>query len=218
MRRLLAAGSWEFGRGEVTADYIYPHVETDAAEVAPATDARAESAFSRFFRTEAPRLINYLRRFVAPDAAEELAQEAFARVYASQSEVRSPSGLLYQTARNLLIDRKRRERTAGRVLEDGAPTESVPDEHASPEDQVLFRQRLERAARMIERMPPKCRKVFLMQVIDGASYAEISAHMGISVATVKMHLVRAFEICAAHAEAEGIENGRRLKRDAGKKS
>lgn len=206
-------------RGEVTTDYVYSQAEeSSVGESAPAENARAESRFSRFFRIEAPRLVNYLRRFVAPDAAEELAQEAFARVYSAQGEVRSQSGLLYQTARNLLIDRKRRERTASKVLEDGAEAESVPDAHASPEDQVLLRERLERAATMIERMPPKCRKVFLMQVLDGASYAEIAASMGISVATVKMHLMRAFEICAAHAEAEGITDGRRAKRDADKKS
>ena len=202
----------------MTTDYVYPQAKAQSAgESATSEEVREESSFSRFFRTETPRLVNYLRRFVAPDTAEELAQEAFARVFSSQGEVRSPSGLLYQTARNLLIDRKRRERTAGIVLEDGAPTESVPDETPSPEDQVLFRQRLERAAKMIERMPPKCRQVFLMQVIDGASYAEIAAQMGISVATVKMHLVRAFEICAAHADSEGMQHGRHGKRDASKK-
>jgi len=189
---------------DLAAEFADP-IEADPPP-APAL-APEPKAFSGFFESEWPRLKNYLRRFVGEDA-EEVAQEAFARVFAVSGEVRSMTGLLYQTARNLVIDRKRRRAVAGGYLVEHDATELVPDPRPLPEDAIAQRQRLERAAAMIERMPRRCREVFLLQVLDGFSYAEIAAKLGISVSGVKMHLMRAFEICAAHAEAEARAEAR----------
>lgn len=168
--------------------------------------------FTSFFKAEWPKLRNYLTRFVGGDEAEDIAQEAFTRVYAVGGDVRSPNGLLYLTARNLLIDRSRKRARAGQVLIESDFAEQVADQTASPEEQVELRERLDRAAAMLERMPRKCREVFLLQVIDGYTYAEIAGQLGISVVGVKKQLMRAFAICAAHAEAEERRQGRDAER------
>jgi RNA polymerase sigma-70 factor (ECF subfamily) len=182
------------------------------AEAGAPQQIREPGFFSRFFQAEWPRLRNYLSRFVGSEEAEDIAQEAFTRIYAAPGEIRSPSGLLYQTARNVMIDRRRRRKVAGLFLVEDDAAATVPDLRASPEEQVELRQRLERAAVMLESMPPKCRKIFLLQVIDGYTYAEIAGQMGISVVGVKKQLLRAFQICAAHAEAEERRSGKRGQR------
>lgn len=174
-------------------------LETDAVE---RTEEEGRRPFGRFFQSEWPRLRSYLSRFVGRDEAEDLAQEAFARVYAAEGEVRSESGLLYHTARNLLIDRNRRRAVAGRVMVDGDECERVADPQASPEERVDLRDRLERANAMLNRMPPRAKECFLLQTLEGLTYAEIAARTGLSIVSVKKNLLRAFEICAAHAEGE----------------
>lgn len=169
--------------------------------------------FGLFFRAEWPRLRAYLSRFVSGDEAEDLAQEAFARVFAVKGEIRSESGLLYDIARNLLIDRNRRKAVAGRVLVEDQDAETVADPQASPEERVDLRERLERATRMLDRMPPRSRECFLLQTLEGLTYAEIAARTGLSVVGVKKQLLRAFEICAQHGERkrEGRRNWRAKK-------
>jgi RNA polymerase sigma-70 factor (ECF subfamily) len=68
---------------------------------------------------------------------------------------------------------------------------------------VHWRFKLERTKRMLARMSPKCRRVFLMRVIDGYSYAEIAARAEITIVAVEKQLLRAFEICAAWNERGG---------------
>ena len=46
-------------------------------------------------------------------------------------------------------------------------------------------------------MPPKTRRVFLMRRVRRMSYKEIAAALGITVATVDYHLVRALALCRA---------------------
>jgi len=161
----------------------------DPAPVSP------HSGFARFFEQEWPRLRNYLKRAVGAQDAEDIAQEAFARLFAL-GQTRSASGFLYQTARHLVIDDKRRAQRSGAVMIEHEAIESVADPAPSPEERAHWRQRLERAQAMLNRMSPKCRRVFLMRAVDGDSYAEIAAQTGLSIVAVEKQLLRAFRICA----------------------
>jgi RNA polymerase sigma-70 factor (ECF subfamily) len=163
-------------------------------------DARGvpgRSGFARFFEDEWPRLRLYLKRLVGAQDAEDIAQEAFTRLYAAPGEIRSPSGMLYQTARNLVVDEKRRAGRAQAFLIEDAMADRIADASPSPEDVAHWRRRLDRAAAMLEKMSPKCRSVFLLRVIEDCSYAEIAERLNLSTVAVEKQLLRAFEICAA---------------------
>jgi RNA polymerase sigma factor (sigma-70 family) len=171
--------------------------------------AQAGSEFARFFEIERPRLKRYLKRQIGSQEAEDVAQEAFARVYLNKAETRSPSGLLYQTARNLVKDGRRRARRVQAVLVESAPMEMIADPRPSPEEEADWRQRLAQASVLFDRMTPKCRQVFLLRVMDGCSYAEIARRLGLTPVAVEKQLLRAFEICAAWSAAKGTAKRRR---------
>lgn len=157
--------------------------------------------FERYYR----ELLGFLSlRLRDRDTAADLAQESYARVYASEragTPVRDPRALLYATARNLVIDHHRRSQVRGGNAEpatDDAPLD--PDEHAGPSahepDNVLeTRQRFEALAAIVDSLPPRCREVFLLVRIDGLSYAEAAAQMGIAVKTVEMQMKIAMDAC-----------------------
>jgi RNA polymerase sigma factor (sigma-70 family) len=187
--------------------------------VAPAAPMRAGPAerepplagfeFARFFEVEWPRLKRYLKRHVGSEDAEDVAQEAFTRLYSREADVRSPSGYLYQTARNLVKDGKRRARRAQAVLVESAPMDTIADPHPSPEEEASWRQQLEHASALFDKMSPRCRRVFLLRVMDGCSYSDIALQLGMTSVAVEKQLLRAFEICADWTATQGGAKRRR---------
>lgn len=171
--------------------------------------AAHRSGFVLFFEREWPRLRRYLTGAVGAQEAEDLAQEAFARLYAVSGPVRSVSGLLYQTARNLVIDKRRRAARTRAFLVEDALIDAIADPHPSPEDQADWRSRLERTSAMLDRMSARCRQVFELRVSEECTYAEIAERLNISVVAVEKQLLRAFEICAACDEDKSGPKRRR---------
>jgi len=161
--------------------------------------------FERYYR----ELLNFLSGKVFDrDTAADLAQESFARVYAAQqagTAVRDPRALLYRTARNLVIDHQRHGDVRAAVEQAPVPTTAdavaaEADDHAGPrqfEPEVALSSRQGVAAMVaaIEALPPRCREAFMLNRFDGLSYAQVAAHMGISVKTVELHLKAALDAC-----------------------
>jgi RNA polymerase sigma factor (sigma-70 family) len=166
------------------------------------SSVREHHVFAALFQAEWPKLRNYLKRFVGPAEAEDIAQEAFSRLYAFPGEVRAPSRALYTTARNILIDGKRKEKSANLVLVGSDNIEAVADPRPSQEDEVYWREELKFATSLLERMPKRRRRIFMMQVMEGYSYAEIASRMRVTIVVVKKELLKAYEVCAELGETE----------------
>lgn len=65
----------------------------------------------------------------------------------------------------------------------------------SPEERALLLETLHRIDAMLDQLPPKVRKVFLLSQLDGLTHAQIAKHMGLSVRTVKRYMQQAFSQC-----------------------
>lgn len=155
--------------------------------VAPSRD------WTALFRFEWKRLQGYLARRNSRQDAEDIAQEAFARVFAAGDRVRHPSGVLYETARNLSIDgRRRREREAEMF---GPWLEDVRDPAPSPEDRAHWRRELDDVAHVLAAMSAKRRAVFMLRVVEGLGHTEIAARLSLSRVAVEKHLLRAYALC-----------------------
>lgn len=166
----------------------------------------AGNLFSQLFKRESPPLKNYVATLVGNrEDAEEIAQEAFSRVYAARSELRSPKAVLYEAARNIVIDKNRRARKHRELFAEEGDMNDVADPSPSPEAQVESRRRLERLRSVLDALPERFRIVLLLQTIDGFSYAEIARALGISMPTVKKRLRRALELCASIGAAQEAE-------------
>jgi RNA polymerase sigma factor (sigma-70 family) len=159
---------------------------------------REPRVFNALFQAEWPKLRNYLKRFVGTEEAEDIAQEAFSRLYTFSGEVHAPSRALYATARNLMIDGKRKATSHNLVLVPFENIEAVADPRPSQEQEAHWREELQFATRLLERMPERRRRIFTMQAIDGLSYAQIAARMGVTIVVVKKELLKAYGTCAAH--------------------
>ncbi|MCV0219237.1 RNA polymerase subunit sigma [Stenotrophomonas maltophilia] len=155
---------------------------------------RDRDCFMRIYDHFMPRLCVYLRGLGAPDAvAEEMAQECLLRLWLRAAEYDAAQGALstwlYRIARNLHIDRIRRERSWMQVqaaVEDAAAVDMI--ERSSAEqfaDQARLRQR-------INELPAVQARLVRMSYFEAKSHSEIAQALGMPLGTVKSHLRRAF--------------------------
>ena len=149
-----------------------------------------DELISRYWRP----LILYVHEIVgAVDAAEDVVQEVFIRVWARRSEWR-PSGsvrsFLYRIARNLALN----ERRAVRVRELWSHRQRAERAGASvtPLSLVETREVAERVRRAIAALPARQREILTLARFHGLSHQQIAEVLGISPNTVANHIRGAF--------------------------
>ncbi|NQY23476.1 MAG: RNA polymerase sigma factor [Campylobacteraceae bacterium] len=137
-------------------------------------------------------LIYYVQRMVGDkDNAKDVVQEAYFRMLKVNQDINNERAYLYKLSRNIVIDQARKHKiTAQTVYEEEQhtiPHEQQPDELAykSNQHKVLME--------IVLSLPTKNQQAFILHVIDGFSRKEISIKMGISIAAVEKHIIRASE-------------------------
>ena len=166
-----------------------------AAECRPDVDMLAH--VQAIYRAHNDWLLGWLgKKTACPELAQDLAQDTFVRVLkkAGRGErVGQPRAFLTQVARGLLIDHWRRleiEQTCLRAL--AARPEALA---ISPEEQQIILDTLLAIDAMLNSLPFKVRRAFLLSRLDGLSYKEIAAELGVSERMVKKYMARAMLHC-----------------------
>jgi RNA polymerase sigma factor (sigma-70 family) len=138
-------------------------------------------------------LTRYLKR-VCRSSSEipDLRQETYVRVCesATKSRPRFPKTFLFRTARNLVIDKFRREQVVSiDYTPDGISLDLSIDE-LTPERRLAARQDLQRLARAFESLPEKTRSVIWLRRVAGLSQREAAASLGIDESALEGRMTR----------------------------
>jgi RNA polymerase sigma-70 factor (ECF subfamily) len=182
---LLSASAMTVGTGRETG------VGLDAEErihrVAKFGD---RAAFADLFSHFAPRIKSYMLRLGASQGeAEDLAQEAMVSVWrkAAQFECRKAAATtwIFAIARNLRIDRLRREHRP--EIDPDDPT-LVPDDAPLADQLVSTQQTKESVRRALRDLPEEQVRVVEMSFFEDMPHAAISESLGIPLGTVKSRL------------------------------
>jgi RNA polymerase sigma-70 factor (ECF subfamily) len=56
----------------------------------------------------------------------------------------------------------------------------------------------------VSALPPRCRQVIILRYVEGLAAKAIAAQLGMSVATVKVHLVKGVRDCSRFFVREGL--------------
>jgi RNA polymerase sigma-70 factor (ECF subfamily) len=124
--------------------------------------------------------------------AEDLTQETFVRVFRSLAEY-SPGtfeGWLHRITTNLFLDLvRRRQRIRFDALPDDAP-ERLASAEAGPERAYEENNLDPEVQQALDALPPDFRAAVVLCDLEGLSYEEIAATLGIKVGTVRSRIHR----------------------------
>lgn len=160
--------------------------------VAKSGDAEA---FQELYATYGPRVKAYMMRLGSdPNVAEDLAQETLLMVWrkAGLYSVEKGSAVtwIFTIARNLRIDRLRRE-VAWQPLPEGDYGE--PSSEPLPDEQVTVQQHKVRVRAALQELPDDQSEVVVLSYIEGLSHSEIAERLGVPLGTVKSRMRLAYQ-------------------------
>jgi len=127
--------------------------------------------------------------------ASDLAQDTFVRVMTARhtTPIREPRGYLSAIARSLLIDKSRRRAIEQAYLQ-ALALRPEPVE-VSPEVRLSIIEMLVSIDTLLDGLGTRTREIFLAVQLEGLNYVAAGERFGVSVTTVKNHLVRAMTQC-----------------------
>jgi RNA polymerase sigma-70 factor (ECF subfamily) len=122
----------------------------------------------------------------------DLSQEVYVRVYESAQRAlpSSPKSFLFATARNLLIDRRRRERIVSIDYTQDLDALNVLVDEISPEHRLSARQELRRLAQALDQLSDNCRAVIWLRRVEGLSQREASEKLGMNEGALEGYVSR----------------------------
>lgn len=171
---------------------------SDGAELVRRCCAGDGAAWEEIVSAYSRRIYNLAYRFTSrADAAEDLTQEVFVRVYRSLNQYDAKQGdlqnWLMRLARNLVIDDYRRRQrtpqdTAADDLEDH--TFHLRAAGVSPQKAIERRELGEQVQAGIDKLPPDLRTCVILRDIEELSYQEIVDLLQIPEGTVKSRINR----------------------------
>ncbi len=167
-----------------------------------ATD-RSDQAFRLLFEEYAPKVRSYMMRQGAdPALAEELAQETLLTVWRKAAlyspEKGNPTTWIFTIARNLRIDRLRRQSAWQELTDEQAA--AIPSDDEPPDVTVSLRQRRSRVQAVLRELPPDQLDVVTLAFIEGLSHTEISERLKLPLGTVKSRIRLAYQKVRAALE------------------
>nr|WP_314571068.1 sigma-70 family RNA polymerase sigma factor [uncultured Pseudomonas sp.] len=138
------------------------------------------------------------RRLGQAADADDLAQDTFVRIIRSRNpvaELKQPLAYLATIANSLLVNRWRRlavERAYAEAL-------ATQPEHVelSAEQRYLLIETLTEIDALLQGLSPRVREIFLLSQLDGMTYKQIAAQLGLSVNQVQKSMLKAFSRCYA---------------------
>lgn len=159
-------------------------------------ERQAESLRSQYLE-----ILRFVRRRTSSLAdAEDVTQEAFAtaaETLARTAQTAPPTlSLLYTVARRRLIDEARRRRTGTVSLELVADSATREDRYDG-----LVVHALDAA---LARLPAGQRDVVIMRLLEGRSFAEIGAELGVTEQASRVRFLRGLELLRDEFEKEGL--------------
>lgn len=141
-------------------------------------------------------LLGWLRqRLGCAWEAADLTQDTFVRVISRDdpNQIREPRAYLLTIARGLLVNHVRRKDLERAYLDALArlPASLAPD----TETAAIWLETLLEIDAMLDGLPARVRRAFLLSQLDGLTYAQIAVQLDVSVSSVKQYMRKALMHC-----------------------
>ena len=181
-----------------------PLVEPTDLELVERVRSGDVEAFEGLVHRYQGRVYHHVQRMLGnAEDAEDVTQEVFVKVYSTLNQFRGQASFqtwVYRVTANLCVDRHRRRQRAPQVArsldapletDDGEVEAELPDRDGEPQQLLLAVELRARVRSAMLELSDKLRAVIVMHDLEGLSYEEIAAALGIPLGTVKSRLFHA---------------------------
>ena len=135
------------------------------------------------------------KRLRCTQTAADLVQDTFIKFLTreTQQPIQEPRAFLTTIAQHILANYYKRLSLEQAYIE---AIFSLPDSVSiSAEERMVLLETLQQIDNMLDGLPEKVRRAFLLSQIEGLGYAEIASQLNVNVRTIKRYMAQAFEQC-----------------------
>lgn len=165
---------------------------------------KLEQSLTLFMQQTKPKLLAFLCSYLPPCVCEEIAQEAYIKVFLlaknhpkqahSIDDLMKFQALLFTAAKNMAISQIRHNKVVSKHVADSQSNIAVTlvDCFESELDEDSEKTLMIEA---VNSLPPICRHVFILRKLEAMSHADIAKQLHISHKTVENHLTKGLKLC-----------------------
>jgi RNA polymerase sigma-70 factor (ECF subfamily) len=158
--------------------------------------------FEKLFNKYYNRLCHYAENYLKePALAEEIVSELFLKIWGKRQSLEIDTSLksyLFRSVHNNCLKYlehlkvlKKYETFASSMIENREQIQSM--NHHYPLANLISREIEAEIQAAVNNLPDKCKEIFCMHRFDDLSYEEIAVKLGISINTVRTHMLRALQ-------------------------
>lgn len=178
-------------------------------QLIPAVRRGDHYAFDQLFNKYGSSLFSFVASVLKDESdAEEVVQDVFLKIWEKRRDL-DPSlsfkSYLFTIALNTTKNRYRKKLQAEKYKQDVALKLNL--NQTSDFDAIEYRNLLDYVDKIIEKLPPSRREIFILSKKDGLKNLEIAKLLNISEQTVKNQLVSAMKFLRSESARDGNELG-----------
>lgn len=156
----------------------------------------SHKAFEMLFNEWYKPLCRYANSILqCEEEAEDVVQKFFCKLWDKHQQISIQTAIepyLYRSIHNECINTIKQKKVNANYILSAVDRSETNYEKT---DKQLIINELENSIRdAIEKLPPRCKEVFLLSRYDGLSYAEISKALSITAGTVEIQIVKALRL------------------------
>ena len=149
-------------------------------------------AFDIIYEKYSRRLYGFVFRYVKQDAdTEEIVQDVFIKIWKSRTKIdvySSFESFLFTIAHNATVNLLKKRATEQKYIEH-VKTLQIINESYELTDEIHYKELEQKFLGLLDELSPRQKEIFQLSREEGLSNKEIADKLGISIQTVKNHLV-----------------------------
>lgn len=151
----------------------------------------SKKAYEAFFKKYYQDLFLWANSILKDsDAAEDIVQEFFVDFWEKKRFKSVTSNLqsyIFRSIRNSCLNYIKREQKLSHDIE------HLEEKESAPKVNMEMLENSQEIYSAINELPEKCREVFILCCVNGHTYNEAAEDLGVTINTVRTHMVRAFK-------------------------
>ena len=155
----------------------------------------SEKGFELLFKRYHTVLCNHATRYVwSKDIAQDIVSDVFFNLWKNQEFLSINTtyrAYLFGAVRNGCHNYLTRELSRKASLDE---IENFDSKLLRPDQIVHFDELQTKIESIIAALPPQCKRVFLLNRLEGKKYSEIATELDLSIKTVEMHISKALSV------------------------